>query len=129
MSSKKYFPWLADKITSGELVIFSNLPYRLPAKAVNERDFVRLGKLPANLTVPLKVGESIIGGLSFATVLHGRSWSKKEVRRLKLVADVFGNALGRERAFAEHQRLKQDLRKMEGVSLVGELAAPSWNTN
>jgi signal transduction histidine kinase len=119
---KKYFPWLADKITSGELVIFSNLPYRLPAKAVKERDFIRLDKLRAHLTVPLKVGESIIGGLSFATVLHGRSWSRKEIRRLKLVAEVFGNALERERAFAEHRRLEQDLRKMEGVALVGELA-------
>jgi signal transduction histidine kinase len=119
---KKSFPWLAGKIASGELVIFSNLPYRLPAKAVGERDFVRLDKLRAHLTVPLKVGESIIGGLSFATVLHGRSWSKKEVRRLKLVADVFGNALERERAFAGHRRLEQDLRKMEGVALVGELA-------
>jgi signal transduction histidine kinase len=119
---KKYFPWLADKITAGELVIFSNLPYRLPAKAVKERDFVRLGKLRAHLTVPLKVGDSIIGGLSFATVLHGRSWSKKEIRRLKLVAEVFGNALERERAFAVHRRLEQDLRKMEGVALVGELA-------
>ena len=120
---KRYFPWLADKITSGESVIFSNLPYRLPAEAVKERDFVKLDRLRAHLTVPLKIGERIIGGLSFATVFHGRSWSKKEIRRLKLVAEVFGNALERERAFAQHQRLEQDLRKMEGVALVGELAA------
>ena len=119
---KRYFPWLADKIASGELIIFSNLPYRLPAKAVRERDFVKLDKVRAHLTVPLKVGESIIGGLSFATVLHGRSWSKKEIRRLKLIAEVFGNALGRQRAFSEHWRLEKDLRKMEGVALVGELA-------
>jgi signal transduction histidine kinase len=120
---KRYFPWLADKITSGELVIFSNLPYRLPAEAVGERDFVKLDRVRAHLTVPLKVGERIIGGLSFATVFHGRSWSKKEIRRLKLVAEVFANALERERVFAQHRRLEQDLRKMEGVALVGELAA------
>lgn len=120
---KKSFPWLADKIASGELVVFSNLPYRLPAKAVKERDFVKIDNVRAHVTVPLKVGESIIGGLSFATVFRGRSWSKKEIRRLKLIAEVFGNALERERAFAEHRRLEQDLRKMEGVALVGELAA------
>ena len=120
---RKSFPWLADKIASGELVIFSNLPYRLPAEAVNERDFVKLDRVRAHLTVPLKVGERIIGGLSFATVFHGRSWSKKEIRRLKLVAEVFGNALERERVFAQNRRLEQDLRKMEGVALVGELAA------
>jgi signal transduction histidine kinase len=120
---RKSFPWLADKIASGELVIFSNLPYRLPAEAVKERDFVKLDKVRAHLTVPLKVGESIIGGLSFATIFRGRSWSRKEIRRLKLVAEVFANALERERAFAQHRRLEQDLRKMEGVALVGELAA------
>lgn len=70
---KRYFPWLADKIASAELVTFSNLPYRLPMKAVEERAFVKLNKVRAHLTVPLKVGERTIGGLSFATVLHGRS--------------------------------------------------------
>lgn len=119
---RKHFPWLADKIASGELVIFSNLPYRLPAEAVKERDFVKLDKVRAHLTVPLKVGGNIIGGLSFATVFRGRTLSKKEIGRLKLVAEVFGNALERARGLPEHRWFEQDLSKMAEVFLVGELA-------
>lgn len=119
---KKYFPWLAERIASGEVVIFSNLPRRLPLQAINERDFAKLGKVRAHLTVPLRVAGNTIGALSFATVLHGRSWSKKEVRRLKLVAEVFGNALERERSFVERRWRERDLRKLDEVALVRELA-------
>ena len=120
---KEHFPWLADKIASDELVVFSNLPYRLPTRAVIDRRFVKVVKVRAHLTVPMKVSGNVVGGLSFATVFRGRNWSKKEICRLRLVAEVFANALERERVFAERRRHEQDLHKEEGVALAGELAA------
>jgi len=117
----QYLPWLAEKIASGEMVVFSNLPYRLPRKAVGEREFIAVDGVKGHITLPLKIGENVIGGLSFATVLNERRWTKQEIQRLKLVAAVFGNALERKRAFAERRRLEQDLRTKEGVALVREL--------
>lgn len=119
----QYLPWLAEKIASGEMVVFSNLPYRLPRKAVREREFIVVDGVKGHITLPLKIGGNVIGGLSFATVLNERRWTKQEIQRLRLVAAVFGNALERKRAFAEHRRLEQDLRTKEGVALVGELGA------
>ncbi len=119
----QYLPWLAEKIASGEMVVFSNLPYRLPRKAVGEREFIAVDGVKGHITLPLKIGGNVIGGLSFATVLNERRWTKQEIQRLRLVAAVFGNALERKRAFAEHSRLEQDLRTKEGVALVGELGA------
>ena len=120
---KRHLPWLAAKIAADELVAFSNLPHGLPREASRERHFAKAEKVKAHISLPLKIGESVVGGLSFATVLYARKWSKKDILRLKLVAEIFSNALERKRAFAEHRRLEQDLRKMEGVALVGELAA------
>jgi signal transduction histidine kinase len=119
----QYLPWLAEKIASGEMVVFSNLPYRLPRKAVGEREFIAVDGVKGHITLPLKIGGNVIGGLSFATVLNERRWTKQEIQRLRLVAAVFGNALERKRAFAEHRRLEQELRTKEGVALVGELGA------
>jgi GAF domain-containing protein len=119
----QYLPWLAGKIGSGEMVVFSNLPYRLPRKAVGEREFIAADGVKGHITLPLKIGENVVGGLSFATVLNERRWTKQEIQRLRLVAAVLGNALDRKRAFAEHRRLEQDLRTKEGVALVGELGA------
>jgi signal transduction histidine kinase len=119
----QYLPWLVEKIASGEMVVFSNLPYRLPRKAVGEREFIVVDGVKSHITLPLKIGGNVIGGLSFATVLNERRWTKQEIQRLRLVAAVFGNALERKRAFAEHRRLEQELRTKEGVALVGELGA------
>src|SRR5215469_1691951 len=120
---KQYLPWLANKIASGEMIVFSNLPYRLPREAVGERAFVKADGVKGHITLPLKIGSNTVGGLSFATVLNGRKWTKQEIRRLRLVAEVFGNALERKRAFAERRRLEQDLRTREGAAFVVELAA------
>ncbi len=119
----QYLPWLAEKIASGEMVVFSNLPYRLPRKAVGEREFIASDGVKGHITLPLKIGENAIGGLSFATVLNERRWTKQEIQRLRLGAADFGNALERKRASAEHRRLEQDLLTTAGVAIVGELGA------
>ncbi len=120
---ERSFPWLASKVFSGELVVLSNLPQGLPPEAANERAALEVDKIKSHITVPLKIGGKIVGGVSFAKLLSERGWSEKEVQRLKLVAEVFGNALERKRAFAEHHHLEQDLRKISSAAMMGELTA------
>jgi len=120
---RQHLPWLAERIASDEPVVYSNLPQELPHEAVRERQFAQIENVKSHITLPLKIGGNVVGGVSFATLDHMRTWSQQDVRRLKLVAEVFGNALERKRSFAEHRRLEEDLRKMEGVALIGEFAA------
>src|SRR6202008_4490170 len=76
----QYLPWLAEKIASSEMVVFSNLPYRLPRKAVREREFIVVDGVKGHITLPLKIGGNVVGGLSFATVLNERRWTKQEIQ-------------------------------------------------
>jgi C4-dicarboxylate-specific signal transduction histidine kinase len=48
---------------------------------------------------------------------------EQEVQRLKLVAEIFGNALERKRAEAEIYRLSEELRRASQVMTMGELTA------
>ena len=117
------YPWLAGKVFAGELVVLSNLPHGLPPEAANERAVLKAENIKSHITVPLKIGGKIVGGISFAKLFSERGWSEKEVQRLKLVAGVFGNALERKRAFAEFRRLETELRQVAGVVMMGELTA------
>jgi hypothetical protein len=89
-------PWASARLLRGEPVSFSNLG-GLPAEAAADVGFYRDAGLQAALMLPLTLGGRILGALSFAALHRERDWPDALVRRLRLVAEIFGNALARRR--------------------------------
>jgi signal transduction histidine kinase len=118
----QFMPWLAQKILADELVVISRLE-ELPPEAAADVKYARLAGLKSNVTVPLKVGGQIVGGIGFATFFTERQWPDKTLRRLKLVAEMFGNALERKRATSEISDLKDEVSRMSRVLTMTEMAA------
>jgi signal transduction histidine kinase len=89
------FPFYAKKVHEGEVF---RLPEDLPPEATREREFCARTGLKSNLTIPLKVTGSVVGGIGFASFRSPREWPDELVQRLRLVGDIFTNALARKRA-------------------------------
>jgi len=120
--STKWYPWLLGKVRSGELVVFSRLD-ELPPEAYKDVAAARQMGGKSNVTIPLKVGGTVVGALMVGTFFSERRWSEKTVQRLKLVAEIVGNALERIRSEAEIRRLSEELRQASQVVTMGELTA------
>jgi signal transduction histidine kinase len=116
------FPWLTRKAFSGEVVVLSRLDDLPPEASKDLADFRLMGN-KSNVTIPLRIAGIVVGAVMFGTLLSERTWSQKEVQRLKLVAEIFGNALERKRVEAEIRRLSEELRKASQVVTMGELTA------
>ncbi len=116
------FPWFTDKILSGELVVVSRTE-ELPPEASEDLAALRRAGTKSNITIPLRIGGAVVGAMSYGTVVSERAWSQKEVQRLKLVAEVLGNALERKRVEAKIRRLAEELRQASQVVTMGELTA------
>jgi C4-dicarboxylate-specific signal transduction histidine kinase len=116
------FPWLTRKAFSGEVVVLSRLDDLPPEASKDLADFRLMGN-KSNVTVPLRIGGAVVGALMFGTLLSERAWSQKEVQRLKLVAEIFGNALERKRTEAEIRRLSEELRQVSQIVTMGEMTA------
>jgi signal transduction histidine kinase len=95
------FPYYARKVHQGEVF---RLPDDLPPEATSEREFAARTGLKSNLTIPLKVTGSVVGGIGFASFRSHRDWPDELVQRLRLVGDIFTNALARKRAEEALQR-------------------------
>jgi signal transduction histidine kinase len=95
------FPFYAMKVHQGEVF---RLPDDLPPEASREREFCARTGLKSNLTIPLKVTGSVVGGIGFASFRAPRDWPDELVQRLRLVGDIFTNALARKRADEALQR-------------------------
>jgi signal transduction histidine kinase len=115
-------PWLISKIRSGEIVVISRM-IDLPPEAWTAREgFLRVGTR-SNVTIPLRVGGLVVGALLFGAIFSEKRWTDQEVQRLKLVAEIFGNAFERKRTEAEIRRLSEELRQATQVMTMGELTA------
>ena len=97
MSAGEYFPWLQQEMLAGRTVSAASLE-ELPEAAALDRQNLSLFGVKSNVTVPLLVGgTSNVGALGFNATRSERDWPDVVVKRLRLIAQVFANALARKR--------------------------------
>ncbi len=68
------------------------------------------GGIKSFLFIPLNVGGTICGLMSFASYRVKRTWPDDLIQRLRLLWDIFGNALERKRA---DQKIQQGIAEIE----------------
>ena len=122
VDNTRFYPWLANRVRSGELTVISSLE-EIPPDGSRDLSGFRFVGTKSNVTIPLRIGEVVVGAVLFGTVFSERAWSQIDIQRLKLVAEIFGNALERKRAEGEIRRLSEELRQVSQVVTIGELTA------
>jgi PAS domain S-box-containing protein len=98
LNAKDLFPWTAQKVLAGETVTLSKLTDLLP-EAGRDRESYGLYGTKSVVAVSLSVGGGpIFGLLTFAVMREERDWPEPVLKGLKLIAQVFANALARKQA-------------------------------
>ncbi len=121
------FPHYAEKVRQGEVF---RLPEDLPSEAIPEWEFAQKSGIKSNLTIPLKVTGSVVGGIGFASFRCPREWPTELIQRLRLVGDIFTNALARkradealERAIEQARMLREELAHATRLELISHLTS------
>jgi signal transduction histidine kinase len=115
-------PWTAARVQRGDVVAFSRLE-ELPADAsVDRHTCLDLG-IKSQVGLPLLVGGTVVAGFVFSSVRTERAWEPDVIQVLRLVGEVFANALARKQVDLEAQRLRQTMAHIGRVSAMGELTA------
>jgi PAS domain S-box-containing protein len=90
-------PLWRDAMMRGDEVLLSDLN-ALPSEALLEREFLGELGMVSVATLPLTGGGKILGGISFVSTTRRVDWTDELVEELKLLAEIFSNALLRKRA-------------------------------
>lgn len=91
------FPYMAQRILAGERLVIPDTE-RLPDEASTDRRNLEAQGVKAIIVLALKAGDSVAGGVGFASLAGPRDFSDEIVQRLQLAADILANALARKRA-------------------------------
>ncbi|MET0488350.1 MAG: sigma 54-interacting transcriptional regulator, partial [Candidatus Rokuibacteriota bacterium] len=105
--------WYTRTLLRGETVAYSRMPEELPDEAGPEKAYCASTGLRSNLTIPLRVAGRPMAALAIGCFRRERVWPAEFIPRLRLLGEVFSNALVRrnqamsvERALAEVRWLK-----------------------
>ncbi|MFH1139122.1 MAG: PAS domain S-box protein [Pseudomonadota bacterium] len=89
------FDWFRGLILKGEMIRMERLPEDLPPEAAAERLRCLSQNTQSGIALPFKVGDRIVGAFSFTCHKKPRTWPEEIIKRLRLVGEVFTNALVR----------------------------------
>jgi transcriptional regulator with GAF, ATPase, and Fis domain len=113
---EEVFPWLAGRLRNDETITISALS-DFPAEAKNERAAMEQAGLESVVWVPFNMRGELAGHVAINTIRQ-RTWSKELLPRLKLLGEIFGEALSRRNAelelresFKEINTLKEQLQQ------------------
>jgi PAS domain S-box-containing protein len=90
-------PWYTRKVLNNEPIVFTSMD-QLPDHTEEDKAFLRSRGVQSNVTIPFEAEGSVLGCLSFVTVYESRVWSSRLVDQLKILGQVFANALVRKRS-------------------------------
>ncbi len=115
------FPTYATMLRQGKVI---RMPQDLPPHAAPEREYCLRTGLKSNVTIPLTMNGTVVGAIGFSSYRSNRRLADALIPRLRLVGDIFANALARKRAdealCAKEQSVRQgreSLRRLAGKLL------------
>jgi formate hydrogenlyase transcriptional activator len=109
---KLSYPWCSPKILAGELLCVSSLN-ELPPESKIDRNNLSQFQMKAFCIVPLSIGGSIQYVLSVGSVTEGQIWCSDIITRLRLIGEIFINALDRKRREEELEQKLEEIHQLK----------------
>ncbi len=107
----EHLPWYTQRMLSGEPLILDSTD-ELPEEAVRERQYAQNTGIQSSAIVALTIGQTVIGHFGLDMIRSQRSWSDDDVQRLRIVSEIFANALARKNT---ELRLEKSERKYRSL--------------
>jgi formate hydrogenlyase transcriptional activator len=112
VSASKLYPWGSRQILAGRSVQFSSVE-ELPAEAGVDKETIRRLGPKSNVTFPLIAGGKLLGAVAFGAMREERRWPEPLVGRLRLIAEIFANALSRQAADAALRQALEQVQQLK----------------
>ena len=111
------FPWAMEKLLRGEIVYFTSLD-DLPEEAAVDRQSWRVLGVKANFTVPIFVAGSVEYLIAASHILASRSMDLELLSRMRLLGEIFANALVRSKVEAAQRESLDEIRRLKDKLLL-----------
>lgn len=91
---KQSAPWVAKQLSKGEPIVISRVN-DFPEEAVKERLITQTNNIKSVVWVPVMIAGTVVACIVFNSLRREVAWSQHLVQRLRLLGEIFANALRR----------------------------------
>ena len=91
-SGPEAWPWAWSLLRADRPVVFERLDDLPPEARLDRANWERFD-LKSHVTMPMFIGNELLGGLSFGNVHRERKWPQALLDDLRRIAEIFGSAL------------------------------------
>ena len=103
--------WIAGQLRSGASVIFKRLE-ELPPEAAIDKQYIGLRGIKSMAAIPLRASASVTYLITFSSIRAERDWPEAFISRLRLLGEIFVNALTRKQAEETLRESKERYREL-----------------
>jgi PAS domain S-box-containing protein len=89
-------PWFTASLREGKTLRICGID-DLPVEAEAEREYMLEQGFKAFLTIPMRVGDTVVGAISYSDMSAEREWPDHFIEQLRVISQLFGEALVRKR--------------------------------
>jgi len=115
---KHAFVWDLEQLSQGGVFVCARLE-DIPQEAEREREYCRREGLKSVIGIPMAVAGSVFGIVAFSCLREQREWSDDVIQRLRLVGEIFTNALLRKRADESLRQSEEQFREIFENAVLG----------
>ena len=90
-------PWFSESLIQGKILKISKTE-DLPKRAAAEKQYMKDQRFKSFLTVPMIVGESVMGAISYFDMKKERKWPDQLINQMGILTEMFANALKRKQS-------------------------------
>jgi two-component system sensor histidine kinase UhpB len=112
-------PWMKEQLLRGNTIKWSRIPDDMPEQASKEKEFAGRVGAKSVLIIPVCIGGSLICAISFTSIRNYRDWLDETVARLRLVGEIFANAIARKRGEEALFRREAELNEAQRLASIG----------
>jgi signal transduction histidine kinase/ActR/RegA family two-component response regulator len=115
------FPWWTDHMRRRETIHIPRV-IDLPEEAAAEKQILLEQAIQSVVVVPMTCGPAVVGFVGFDWVRTSKVWTTDDVALLRIVGEIFANAMNRSRAEEQRVLLEAQLVQTRSLENVAKLA-------
>ncbi len=110
---KNHFPWLADNLTAGKDIVFSDMKKLPPEEAHFEIEYCQNFGIRSFIILPIQVQDAPLCAIGLDSIRTQRIWSDEDKNCLRLIGEIFANAIARQHSDLELQEAYCEIKELK----------------